>query len=213
MSGNSSRKPSGSSTYSVTRSPLGSPNHVCLRSCPSTPLTLFQGHSQRSLNPAAATNMYVVGMGNTNGRNGLNSGWQVRLMYFSHYILNSYFFWSSRFGALPHLLQRRKHLCLPRRALVTSCRTRTTQIISEVWERDGLHHDLRVDHGQMRSMRRISLTWFVYVVNSTALSNGSTGITLTAEFTSYKTRTKRDTAPFFGSSNCMSVNRLYTYSY
>lgn len=92
MSGNSSRKPSGSSTYSVTRSPLGSPNHVCLRSCPSTPLTLFQGHSQRSLNPAAATNMYVVGMGNTNGRNGLNSGWQVRLMYFSHYILNSYFF-------------------------------------------------------------------------------------------------------------------------
>lgn len=118
------------------------------------------------------------------------------------------FFWFSRFGALPHLLQRRKHLCLPRRALVTSCRTRTTQIISEVWEKDGLHHDPRVGHGQMRSMRRISLIWFVYAVHFTALSNGSTGITLTAEFTSYKTKAKRNTAVFFGSSNCMSVNRL-----
>ncbi|GLB34937.1 putative pumilio-family RNA binding repeat [Lyophyllum shimeji] len=61
MSGNSSRKPSGSSTRSAGHSPLSSPSH---------------GQSQRGLNPAAA-NMYGIGIGSTSGRKGLNSGWQV----------------------------------------------------------------------------------------------------------------------------------------
>ncbi|KAF5380963.1 hypothetical protein D9615_003970 [Tricholomella constricta] len=62
MSGNSSRKPSGSSTHSAAHSPLSSPSH---------------GQPQRSLNPSAAANMYGIGVGSTNGRKGLNSGWQV----------------------------------------------------------------------------------------------------------------------------------------
>ncbi|TFK76421.1 hypothetical protein BDN72DRAFT_235179 [Pluteus cervinus] len=63
MSGDTSRKPSGSSSQSATHSPSSSPNH---------------GQSQRKSNTGTSSNMYGVGIGSANGLKSLGSGWQVR---------------------------------------------------------------------------------------------------------------------------------------
>lgn len=92
MSADSSRKPSGSSTHSGAHSPSSSPNNVRPRSLqsPTCPTPLLQGQSQRKLNPSAAGSMYGVGIPNTNGLKGLNSGWQVRATrWFCPYLIYS----------------------------------------------------------------------------------------------------------------------------
>ncbi|KAF8654193.1 hypothetical protein AX16_003722 [Volvariella volvacea WC 439] len=64
MSGDTSRKPSGSSTHSANQSPSSSPNH--------------NAQTQRRLNSGPPASMYGVGMGTANSlKPGLNTGWQV----------------------------------------------------------------------------------------------------------------------------------------
>lgn len=91
--GDTSRKPSGSSTHSGGHSPSASPNNVCsplflFSSCAVNIINYFciqhsnslQAHSQRKLAPGSAGNIF--GVNGTGGLKGLNSNWPVRIFGF-----------------------------------------------------------------------------------------------------------------------------------